>query len=237
MGWAGLAKIRPRRTRNRVQVAARCAPLELTEDRPILAERQNRFVDEVSRPFVVDYGPRTEFGDGKEPRSRKELVSLLGPPAWNIRRQWQAWEVVPGQEALAGKVPIAVEIGLDDVLRLGQQFVLRFGFPSESLGLAAFVRRARHIHNDGVLNLLLGQCRFAEIAPALASRLEIEFNLLKDLFGPLRRVPVGVLEIVFEGGQNALRSNLRCQAWLGTAQRIEHRSDCGQSRVIPRDIE
>src|ERR1019366_3687863 len=199
-----------------MQVATLRAPLELTEDWSILTKRQNCFVDEVARPFVVDYGPRTEFGDGKEPRSRKELVSLLGTPAWNIRRQRQAREDVSGQEALAGKVPIAVEIGLDDVLRLGQQFVLRFSFPSEPLGLAAFVRRARHIHNDGVLNLLLGQCRFAEVAPALASRLEIEFNLLKDLFGPLRRIPVGVLEIVFEGGEDALGSNLCCQTWLGT---------------------
>ena len=102
-----------------MQVAARCTPLELTEDRPILSEWQNRFVDEVARPFVVDHRARAEFGDGKEPRSRKELVSLLGTPSWNIRRQRQAREVVPGQEALTGEVAIAVEIGLDDVLGLG----------------------------------------------------------------------------------------------------------------------
>ena len=103
-----------------MQVAARCAAFELTEDRPVLAERQDRFVDEVARPFVIGDGARAEFSDGKEPRPRKEFVPLLSTPAWNVRRERQAWEVVPGQETLTGKVAIAVEIGLDDVLRLGQ---------------------------------------------------------------------------------------------------------------------
>src|ERR1035441_11041901 len=82
---AVLAKIRPRRAGDRMQVATLGAPLELAEDWSILTKRQNSFIDEVARPFVVDYGPRTEFGDSKEPRSRKELVSLLGAPAWGVR--------------------------------------------------------------------------------------------------------------------------------------------------------
>src|ERR1039458_1214205 len=50
--------------------------LKLAEDRPFLAERQNRFVDEVAGPFVVDHGARAEFSDGKEsgPRDRKRVV-------------------------------------------------------------------------------------------------------------------------------------------------------------------
>src|ERR1035438_1794150 len=91
-------------------------------------------------------------------------------------------------------------------------------------------------HNDGVLNLLLGQRGLTEIAPTLARRLKVELDLLEHFFRPLRRIPVGVFEIVLESGENAFGSNMCCEAWLGTAQRIEDRSKRGQSRVIPRNI-
>ena len=98
---------------------------------------------------MVDDAPRPELGDRQEPGPGQELVSRLPrPPRRDERRERKPGEVVARQEALAGEVAVAVEVGLDDVARLGQQVDLRFGLAAQPLGLRSCRRLPGGVADD-----------------------------------------------------------------------------------------
>ena len=117
---------------------------------------QDDAVDEVARAFVVDDRAGTKLGDRQEPGPGKEFVATLpGPPTRDVGREGKPRKVVAWQEALAGKVPVAVEVGLGDVFSLGQQFELRFGLLAEAFGSVFIGGRSGGVTDDPILDFPL----------------------------------------------------------------------------------
>lgn len=71
---------------------------------------------------MIDHGAGAELRDCEETRAREEFISLLCAASGNVRRERKAGEVVARQEAFAGEIAVAVEIRLQDVLGLREEF-------------------------------------------------------------------------------------------------------------------
>ena len=110
------------------------------------SHRQDGLVDDVARSLVVNDGAGPKLGDGQEPRPLQELLPLPKTPAHSAtraparpstrdeRRQRQAREAVAGEKALAGEVTVAVKVGLQQPIDVGEQVHLLLGLGTETFG-------------------------------------------------------------------------------------------------------
>jgi hypothetical protein len=192
---AALAEIGAFASDRRVDVAAGAAALSGGRDGAGVFPRGHEDpVDDVARALVVDDRAWAELGDGQEARAGDELVALAA--TGDEGRKRQAREVVAGQEALAREIAVAVEVRLDEILRLGEELELYVGLVAQTAGALLLLRRLGRIRDHLVLVLELLQCRLVEAAPALAGLVEGERDLLQDLVQPALAVPVRVRKVI-----------------------------------------
>ena len=87
----------------------------------VFGHRHHYLIDLVAGAFVVDERARTKFCNRQETGARKKTVRLFLTPPGNICRERQTGEAIPGQEAFGGEIAIGIEVGLNEVLDIGQQ--------------------------------------------------------------------------------------------------------------------
>ncbi len=117
------------------------------------------------------------------------------PPTRDERRQRQAREAVAGEKALAGEVTVAVEVGLQQSVDVGEQVHLLLGLGRRRLARAGrrrFVRIAR----DLVLILLLAERAAVQTAPAITRPGRSGAPPVPGPVQPTVTVPIGFLELV-----------------------------------------
>ena len=231
---AMVTEIRARPAGYRVQVAAAGAQFGAAGE-DVVADGQNDLVDRVFGAFVVDDRPGAELGDRQEPGPREEFVApFLSPATRNVGRERQPRETVAGQETFAGKVAIAVEVGLDQVLGLGEQFELRFCFLAETLGLGPVVGGSRGIDDDAVLPVALVHGSAVEVSPTLASVFKRAAETPEDLVEPAFAVPIGCVEIGLDGGEDLFGPFLGTGPGRLLVEVVLHMGQQGQDESVRR---
>lgn len=151
---------------------------------------------------MVDDGARAELGDRQETRAREEVIAPdLAPTTGDVGGQGQPGEAVAWQEAFAGEVPVAVEVGLCGARRVGEQVDLRLGLGAEPLGLL-MILRAGAIRDNGVLEFPLLHRGPIQAPPAVARLVEPPPHLLQDFVEPAVAVPVCLRQLVADVGEH-----------------------------------
>jgi len=150
-------------------------------------------VDLVPRALVVDQRARAELVDREEPRPLDVVAVALPaarPAPRHVRRQRQAWERVPREEALGGEVAVGVEVGLADLrVLVAQQHQLALRVRPPPLGRVPVSRRGPRVQHNPLLLLGLLQRRAVERPPAPERRVQSQGCRL-HLFGdPFARPP------------------------------------------------
>src|SRR4051812_28617683 len=84
-----------------------------------VAHSKHDLAHAILTPFVIDDAARTEFGQAKEAWPGEEgILADAFLARRDKRHEWQAWKVVPGQEALAREIAVGVEVGIHRGRRL-----------------------------------------------------------------------------------------------------------------------
>src|SRR5690606_41894309 len=94
---------------------------------------------------VINQAPRAKLGQGEKPRSadHTSLIALTVATAAGSRHpshEWQAREVVAGQESLAGEIAERVEVAVLRIAGLEQQLELILRIEIASIRVLAFAR-------------------------------------------------------------------------------------------------
>ena len=145
---------------------------------------------------MVDQRSRTELRDRQEASARQELVPVVSQsPAGNEGRQRKAREAVAGQEALAGEVPVAVEVVLDRAPGLREQAQLILGFPVEARSLLLVIRRTGVVLLDSVLRVELVPSGAIEASPSLAGIFKTAHDAVERDVDPIVRPPAAALKL------------------------------------------
>jgi soluble P-type ATPase len=206
-----LAQIRAGTPRHEMHVAARRAPLCGDGNHRVfvglIGNWKDDLVNQIPRTLVVDNRPRTELGDGEESWTGQELVPPRSCPApRDVGRQRQARETVAWQEALAGEVPVAIEVGLRNVLGPGQQLDLGLSLLAQSLGLNTLRGRPRVIQDDPVLEFALIERSPIQASPSFARALEGQWDLDEDIIKPGCVPPVRRRQLLAHRVEDATRA-------------------------------
>ena len=206
----------------------------------VLGHRDHHARHLVHRALVVDKGSRPELANCNEARP-VQVVVMLTLPARDVRRQWEAREVVAREKPFRGEVPVGVEVRLEvGRFLIEQQVQLGFSLSSQALGPILVHCGLAVIHDDRVLRALLPLGSAVQIAPASAGRFEAGRDLVEVFGDPALVPPVGG----FDTGHS--REHLRRPLGGGSARarRLEvseairiHRQGCVASRNIEHTVQ
>src|SRR5687768_11931328 len=105
-----------------------------------VAHPENDLAHAILAAFVIDDAARAEFGEAKETRPGEEgIFADTFLARWHERHERQTREVIAGQEALAGKIAVGIEVGVGRGRGLQQQVLLRLGFSIAPVSLTAIL--------------------------------------------------------------------------------------------------